>query len=61
MTQLKSSEFKTAQAYPCGYENRDAVNSYQKDVPVQETPIAKIIKERGKTSVSLIILAIGVS
>ena len=45
MTQLKSSEFKTAQAYPCGYENRDAVNGYQKDVPVQETPVAKMIKD----------------
>lgn len=43
MTQLKSSEFKTAQAYPCGYENRDAENGYQKEVPVQETPIAKMI------------------
>lgn len=43
MTQLKSSEFKTAQAYPCGYENRDAENVYRKEVPVRETPIAKMI------------------
>lgn len=43
MTQLKSGEFKTAQAYPCGYENRDAENGYRKEVPVQETPIAKMI------------------
>ena len=49
MTQLKSSEFKTAQAYPCGYENRDAVNGYRKEVPVQETPIAKIIDDSNKT------------
>ena len=49
MTQLKSSEFKAAQAYPCGYENRDAVNGYRKEVPVQETPIAKMLEDSGKT------------
>ena len=48
MKQLKSSEFKTAQAYPCGYENRDAVNGYRKEVPVQETPVAKMIDNADK-------------
>ena len=45
---LKTTDFKTAEVFDCGLDNRDPQRGYRKARPVQNTEIAKMIE--GSTS-----------
>ena len=40
---LKAADFKTAEVFDCGLENRDPQRGYRKARPVQNTDIAKML------------------
>lgn len=40
---LKSADFKTAEVFDCGLDNRDPQRGYRKSRSVQETEIAKML------------------
>ena len=40
---LKASDFKTAEVFDCGLDNRDPQRGYRKSRPVQDTEIAKML------------------
>ena len=41
---LKATDFKTAEVFDCGLDNRDPQRGYRKARPVQNTEIAKMIE-----------------
>ena len=43
MNELKHTNFTNATVYPCGLDNQDPERGYPREVPVQETPIAKMV------------------
>ncbi|MDY6407691.1 MAG: hypothetical protein SPL08_03190 [Pseudomonadota bacterium] len=40
---LKASDFKSAEVFDCGLDNRDPQRGYRKSHPVQGTEIAKLL------------------
>ena len=51
MTEVKTltvADFKDAIVYDCGLENRDPQRGYRKEIPVQETPLIRMLRQHLK-------------
>ena len=46
---LKATDFKTAEVFDCGLDNRDPQRGYRKARPVQNTDIFKMLDGNGAT------------
>lgn len=44
---LKSADFKQAEVFDCGLDNRDPQRGYRKSRPVEKTEIAQMLDGKG--------------